>query len=35
MDGDFYNEFVNCIGPELESEPQEEEYEVEGRKLDV
>ena len=35
MDGDFYNEFVNYIGPELESESQEEEYEVEGRELDV
>ena len=33
--GDFYNEFVNYIGPELESESQEEEYEVEGRELDV
>ena len=36
MDGDFYNEFVNYIGPELESgSEEEEEYEFEGRELDV
>ena len=33
--GDFYNEFVNYIGPKLELESQEEEYEVERRELDV
>ena len=37
MDGDWYGEFGNYIGPELEleSEKEEEEYEVEGRELDV
>ena len=34
MDGRLYDEFINYIGPKLESES-EEEYEVERRELDV
>ena len=34
MDSDLYDEFGNYTGPELVSES-EEEYEVEGRGLDV